>query len=65
MTGEDLRTLRTAHTLTQRQMGLLLGYTANYVARLERGDAPITARFATLVRHVLGQRRAKKRDGKT
>lgn len=60
MTGEELKTIRTEHDLTQRALGELLGYNANYIMRLERGHADITARFERLVRNMLGQKRKKK-----
>jgi transcriptional regulator with XRE-family HTH domain len=33
----ELTALRLAHGLTQRALGELLGYSTNYIARLERG----------------------------
>jgi len=60
MTPGELRQIRKDHDLTQHQMGELLGYTANYISRLERGDVPITQRLEKLVRNVILQRRAKK-----
>lgn len=60
MTPVELRQIRKDHDLTQRQMGELLGYTANYISRLERGDVSITSRLEKLVRNVILQRRAKK-----
>jgi len=60
MTSENLKELREAHGLTQRAMGELLGYTANYISRLERGDETITNRFEKLVRSVLKQKKYKK-----
>jgi transcriptional regulator with XRE-family HTH domain len=59
MTSEDFKTLRETHGLTQRAMGELLGYTANYVSRLERGEEPITARCEKFIRAIL---RPKKMD---
>ena len=57
MTSQELRELRKAHGLTQKQMGEKLGYTGNYIARLERGKTekgraeplPITQHFETVV----------------
>jgi transcriptional regulator with XRE-family HTH domain len=49
MTGSDLRALRTAHGLTQAQVAQALGYNTNYLARLERGDVPMTPRCARLI----------------
>jgi transcriptional regulator with XRE-family HTH domain len=60
MTPGELRHIRKEHDLTQRQMGELLGYTANYISRLERGEVPITQRLEKLLRNVIFQRRAKK-----
>jgi transcriptional regulator with XRE-family HTH domain len=50
MTPDELRKLRKALKLTQRELADLLKYKANHIAKLERGEAPITERFATLVR---------------
>lgn len=60
MTPLELRQIRKDHDLTQRQIGELLGYTANYISRLECGKEIITPRFEKLVRNVILQRRAKK-----
>lgn len=60
MNAEELRNLRNEHGLTQRAMGELLGYTANYISRLERGDEEITQRFEKLVRSVLRTKKMKK-----
>ena len=38
MTSQELFDLRKAHGLTQKALGAILGYSANYIARLERGD---------------------------
>lgn len=34
--GQDIKAIRTAHNLTQVVMATVLGYDANYIARLER-----------------------------
>ena len=60
MTGEELKEIRTEHNLTQRALGELLGYHANYIMRLERGHESITARFERLVRNMLGNKKVKK-----
>lgn len=60
MTPIELRELREAHDLTQKAIGELLGYTANYISRLERGDEAITQRFEKLARSVLKNRKPKK-----
>ena len=57
VTKETLRALREAHQLTQRALGELLGYTANYISRLERGDEAISPKFARLLRSMLGNRK--------
>lgn len=41
MNGEQLRTWRTKHNLTQLQLAELLGTTANTIARWERGETTI------------------------
>ncbi len=50
MTHKELRQIRDEHDLTQRELGELLGYNANYIARLERGEAPITKRLEKMLR---------------
>jgi transcriptional regulator with XRE-family HTH domain len=57
MTKETLRALREEHALTQRAMGALLGYHANYIYRLESGKAPLTRRVGRLVEALLVQRK--------
>lgn len=60
MTGEELRSIREEHGLTQRAIGDLLGYHANYISRLETGKEKITQRFDKLVRYVLRKKNTKK-----
>jgi len=60
VTKEELKELRESHGLTQRAMGELLGYTANYISRLERGDESINNRFEKLLRSVLRPKKPKK-----
>lgn len=60
MTPTELRQLRKDRELTQKQMGELLGYTPNYISRLERGDEDITERFERLVQHLVFPLKAKK-----
>lgn len=60
MTAQELKELRRYHGLTQRAMGELLGYTPNYISRLERGDETITQRFEKLVRSIIAQKKVKK-----
>lgn len=60
MTPTELRQIRKDRELTQRQLGDLLGYTANYISRLERGDEEITERFERLLRHIVFPLKAKK-----
>lgn len=52
MTGQDLRALRSAIGWTQREMGDELGIHPNTVARLERGELPITKRMAQTIKLV-------------
>lgn len=59
MTKEELRALRESHGLTQRAMGALLGYTANYIMRLERGHEEMSPRFEKVVHLMLPAKRAK------
>ena len=59
MTAQEIKELREAHGLTQRAMGELLGYGANYIYRLEKGQVPITPRFEKLIRSIIGQRKVK------
>lgn len=49
MTGPELRALRQALCLTQLELGDALGIHSNTVARLERGELPITRRMETAV----------------
>lgn len=60
MTGQDLKALRDFHGLTQRALGEILGYTANYIYRLERGKEPMTRRAEKLVRIVLKRKKTQK-----
>lgn len=60
MSPRELKALRKSRQLTQRAIGELLGYTANYISRLERGDEDITQRFEKLVRSILQTKRLKK-----
>ena len=60
MNHTELRQIRKDRELTQRQMGELLGYTANYISRLERDDEEITERFERLVRLLIFPLKAKK-----
>lgn len=60
MLPHELKELRHEHKLTQKAMGALLGYGANYIYRLETGKEKITHRFEKLVGSILGQKRAKK-----
>ncbi len=48
MTPQELVQRRQRARLTQKALGALLGYHANYIARLERGEEPITPRFLRL-----------------
>ena len=66
MTGAELRILRKTHGLTQRALALLLGYTPNYIARLERGDIErgatlkISQRLEKLILLILPKKSSKK-----
>ena len=66
MTGLELRTIRKSHGLTQRAMAALLGYTPNYIARLERGDIErgevlkISQRLEKLLLFALPKKSSKK-----
>ena len=65
MTGQELRELRKAHKLTQKALGALLGYHANYIARLERGiesgkPLAITPRCEKMIRSLFSARKVKK-----
>ena len=53
MTGRELQELRSKYDLTQKALGALLGYHANYISRLEREDEVITPRFEKFLRSVL------------
>ncbi len=69
MTGQELHDLRTAHGLTRKALGAMLGYSANYIARLEKGFEksgdgerliPITPRCEKLIRSFFSTRKAQK-----
>lgn len=60
MRGDELKKLREDHGLTQKAMAALLGYQANYLSRLERGDESITPRFEKLARAMLGKKKTQK-----
>jgi len=52
MTGTEIRALRIARGWTQQDLGNELGIHQNTVARLERGELPITRRMAQTIRLV-------------
>jgi transcriptional regulator with XRE-family HTH domain len=52
MTGSELRRLRRAAGLTQKALAERLELNSNYLASLERGEAPIRAVVALAVRSV-------------
>lgn len=60
MTPDELKELRTNHKLSQPEMGRILGYTGNYIYRLENGKERITQRFEKLVVAVFGEKKVKK-----
>jgi DNA-binding XRE family transcriptional regulator len=46
----DLRALRTTHHMSQQDLATRLGcYTANHLARVERGELPVSPKLARLV----------------
>jgi transcriptional regulator with XRE-family HTH domain len=50
MQSSDLRALRTTHHMSQQDLATRLGcYTANHLARVERGELPISAKLARLL----------------
>lgn len=60
MTREELRKIRQQHRLTQKAMAHLLGYSENYIRRLENGHERITQRLEKLVVAMLPKKRMKK-----
>jgi predicted transcriptional regulator len=58
MTPQDLSQRRQRAHLTQKALGELLGYHANYIARLERGEEPITPRFRRLFQALVRKKPA-------
>ncbi len=58
MTGREVRRVRRALSLTQREFAKLVGVTANTVARWERDELTIGSTAAILMR-LLGQLRRK------
>jgi transcriptional regulator with XRE-family HTH domain len=53
MTGDELKRRRLAAHLTQREVGELVGLTANYVARAERGEVRLGESSARLLAILL------------
>lgn len=57
MTGDQLRGYRRAIGLTQKELAAAIGMSANQVARMERGERPITTRTIVAVRLLAMARR--------
>jgi len=53
MTGDQLKLIRAALGLTQREMGEILGVTPDHVSRLERDLVPIGPLMANAVEYAL------------
>ena len=53
MTGDQLKLIRAALGLTQREMGEILGVTPDHVSRLERGLVPIKKLIANAANHAV------------
>lgn len=53
MTGQDIRTIRQAHGLSQSTLADTLGYTQQYIALLESGRRPVQGRFEKLLKRML------------
>ena len=64
MNGDELRHVRENHSLTQEQFAILLGYNANYLAQVERGEVKITKRFERLVQTMFPQKKGEKKGKK-
>lgn len=50
MTGADIRAVRRAAAMTQKQFAEAIGLQPNSLARIERGERPVTARLIAAVR---------------
>lgn len=50
MNGQELRAIRHAAGLTQRAFAEAIGLHPNSLARIERGERPVTARLIAAVR---------------
>lgn len=53
MSGSDLRQLRELLKLTQAELAERLGMHANTVARMERGELPVSTRTAAALRLLI------------
>ena len=53
MTGDQLKLIRAALGLTQREMGEILGVTPDHISRLERGLVPIKKLIANAANHAV------------
>lgn len=51
MTGDELRSIRTAMGLLQREFAPLIGKTEDHLSRMERGAVPITKATELAVGH--------------
>jgi transcriptional regulator with XRE-family HTH domain len=51
MTGPELRAIRQAMGLLQRELAPRLGITSEHLGRLERGEARITRSTELMVKH--------------
>ena len=61
MNGKELRTIRRRLKLTQVELAELIGFTANTVARWERGEMTMRKRAERLIQNIYA---AKKKRGK-
>ena len=52
MNGKELRTIRRRFKLTQVELAELIGFTANTVARWERGEMTIRKRAERLIQKI-------------
>jgi len=53
MTGNELRSIRQAHGLSQGALAALLGYTQSHIAMLESGQRIVQPRFEKLLKKML------------
>ena len=57
MTPADLKAIRERYNLNRTEFARLLGDSANYLMRIERGEEPISQRFEKIVRFTFPEKK--------